>query len=531
MYRVLITDDISAAGVDLLRAASDVSVDIVKRPSPAQLLGVIGQYEAVITRSATPLDAPVFTAAKHLKVAGRAGVGLDNVDVEAATASGVMVMNTPEANTLAATEHTLAMMLALCRDLPAAVSSLKNGEWNRASFMGVQLAGKTLGIIGLGRIGSRVAARAQAFGMTVIAYDPYISEDVAERAKVELLADLYGLIERSDFITLHTPLSDETQGMLGKAELAHLKPGARLVNCARGGLADEASVLEALESGRLAGAAIDVFSAEPPRSELLKRLIARPDVIVTPHLGANTVEAQEDVGIQIARQVLDALRNENYQNAVNLPFFGGAGYKQSLPYLKLADAIGSLQMQLVRGRITQVEIALEGEEMSERGQSLVIALLKGMLAPILKERVNFVNAPRLAAERGISVTQVAPRGTSDYSNLITCRIISSKEQRLIAGTLFSGRAPRIVQMDDYRMDGTPEGRILVMTSRDVPGVIGRVATLLGEHAINIAEWRLGRTAPGGMAMSFINIDDPASDAVLEELRALPPVHDIRQVVL
>jgi D-3-phosphoglycerate dehydrogenase / 2-oxoglutarate reductase len=301
MFRILITDDISPAGLALLQAAPDVSVDIVKRPAPARLLGLIGSYDALVTRSATPLDAETFAAAGQLKVAGRAGVGLDNVDVDAATTAGVMVMNTPEANTLAATEHTLALMLALCRGLPAAHSSLKNGQWNRARFMGMQLAGKTLGIIGFGRIGSRVAVRAQAFDMTTIAYDPYIAPEVAERAHVELLPDLAELLARADFVTLHTPLSAETERMIGRAQLAQMKRGARLVNCARGGLVDEAALLDALEAGRLAGAALDVFSEEPPQSETLRRLIARDEVVVTPHLGANTVEAQEDVGTQIAR--------------------------------------------------------------------------------------------------------------------------------------------------------------------------------------------------------------------------------------
>lgn len=531
MFRVLITDDISPAGLALLQSTPDVNVDIVTRPHPTQLRELIGHYDAIITRSATALDADLFAAAQRLKVAGRAGVGLDNVDIDAATAAGVMVMNTPEANTVAATEHTFALMLALCRNVPLAQSSLKRGEWNRARFMGVQLFGKTLGVIGLGRIGSRVATRAQAFGMNVMAYDPYIAEEVAERAKVELVAELDELLMQADFVTLHTPLSDETRNMIGRAQLARMKRGTRLINCARGGLVDEAALLDALESRQLAGAALDVFSEEPPQADILRRLIARDDVIVTPHLGANTVEAQEDVGTQIARQVLEALHGENYQNAVNLPFFGTNGYRQSLPYLRLAEAIGSLQAQLARGRITRVELAFEGDEMLERVKPMTVALLKGLLTPILKERVNYVNAPRLAEERGIGVAQVAVRESSDYSNLLTCRVLSSQETRTIAGTLFAGKSPRIVRMDDYRMDGSPEGRILVMTSRDVPGVIGKVGTLLGEHNVNIAEWRLGRTAPGGMAMSFINVDDPVSDAVMEKLRALPQVYDIRQVVL
>jgi D-3-phosphoglycerate dehydrogenase len=531
MFRILIADDISPAGLALLQQAPDIQTDVAKRPSHEKLLDIIGGYDAIISRSATALDAVMFAAAKQLKIAGRAGVGLDNVDIDAATTAGVMVMNTPEANTLAATEHTMTLLLALCRNMPDAHASLKRGEWSRAQFMGVQLFEKTLGVIGFGRIGSRVATRAQAFGMKVIAYDPYIAEEVAERAKVELALNLDELLARADFITLHMPLMDSTRNLLGRAQFAQVKRGARLVNCARGELVDEAALLEALESGQLAGAALDVFSEEPPKSETLRRLIAHANVIATPHIGASTVEAQEDVGTQIARQVLEALRGENFQNVVNLPFIGAGNYREAVPYLRLAEAIGSLQMQLIRGRVGRVELTFEGEELLSRVKPLTVALLKGMLTTVLQERVNYVNAPRLAEERGITVSQIAPRTPSDYSNLLTCRVISTKEERTIAGTLFSGRAPRIIRIDDYLMDGTPEGRILVMTSRDVPGVIGKVGTLLGEHGINIAEWRLGRTAPGGMAKSFINVDDPVSDEVMEKLRALPQVMDIRQVVL
>ncbi len=530
-YKVLVTDDISPVGLALLRDAADVQVRVVKRPERAQLLDLIGDCQAVITRSATTLDAGVFAAAPQLKVAGRAGVGLDNVDVDAATRAGVLVMNTPDANTLAATEHTFALLLALCRNLPDAHASLKAGEWQRARFMGVQLFGKTLAVIGFGRIGSRVAARAQAFGMEVIAYDPYIASAVTERAKVALVPTLEEALACADFITVHMPLTAETRRLIGTDQLAHVRRGARLVNCARGELIDETALLDALESGALAGAALDVFSEEPPRSAALQRLIAHERVIATPHIAASTLEAQEDVGIQIARQVLDALRGENYQNAVNLPFPAVNGYRELLPYLRLAEAIGSLHAQLSRGPISRVEIALAGEELSKQAPALTVALVKGLLTPILGERLSYVNALRLAQERGIQVMPVAAVEQSDYSQLIATRVLAAREQRAIAGTLFGGHSPRIVQIDEYRMDGTPEGRILVMTSLDVPGVIGHVGTLLGERGINIAEWHLGRTAPGGRAMSFINVDDPVSDAVLDELRALPQVQDIRQVVL
>ncbi|RPJ42517.1 MAG: phosphoglycerate dehydrogenase, partial [Deltaproteobacteria bacterium] len=316
MFRILITDDIGPAGLTLLNAAADVEHDTVKLPSPEKLREIIGAYDAVITRSGTPLTAEVFAAGKRLKVAGRAGVGMDNIEIDAATLQGILVMNTPEANTLAAVELTLALMLALCRKLPQANASLKKGEWTRSRFLGTQLSGKTLGVIGLGRIGSRVAARCQAFGMTVIAYDPYIAEEAADRIHVRLVGDLDELVRTADLVTVHTPLTAETKGMIGAAEIARMKDGVLLINCARGGIMDEAALFEGLSGGKIAGLGIDVYSVEPPKKDLLRRLLARDEVVATPHLGANTVEAQRDVAVQVVQQVIEALRGENFRNVV-----------------------------------------------------------------------------------------------------------------------------------------------------------------------------------------------------------------------
>jgi len=530
MYRILITEDIGPAGLALLEAADDVRYDIVKLPSREKLLEIIGEYDAIITRSGTALDAGVFEAGKRLKIAARGGVGIDNVDVNAATVRGVLVMNTPEANTLAATELTLGLMLAVCRGVPRANESVKRGEWERSRFMGIELNGKTLGVIGLGRIGSRVAVRSQAFGMKVIAYDPYIAEEVAERIHVELVGELEELLERSDIITLHTPLTEETRGMIGAAEFRRMKDGVRFINCARGGICDEGALYEALVRGKVGGAGLDVYSIEPPRGEVLRKLIALDNVVVTPHIGANTVEAQRGVAIQVVQQVLDALRGVNYRNVVNLPFAEGEDYRALAPYMTLAEKIGSLQMQLIRGRVGRVEVEFRGEEVEGHVKPLTVALLKGLLAPILSDAVNYVNAPCLAKERGILVTTTRHPAAEDYSNVILCRVVSTKEERLIGGALFL-RTPRIVLMDGFRLDADPSGYALVMTNRDVPGVMGRVGTLLGNHNINIAQWQLGRDAPGGTALSFINIDTPADYQVLAELRALPPILSVRQVVL
>jgi D-3-phosphoglycerate dehydrogenase len=531
MHHILITDDLGLEGLSLLDAAADIHYDVIKLPSHDKLIEVIGEYDAIITRSGTALEAGVFEASQQLKIAARAGVGMDNVDVDAATLRGILVMNTPEANTVAATEMTMALLLALCRRLPWADASIKRGEWTRSKFTGIQLYGKVLGVIGLGRIGSRVATRCQAFGMKVMAYDPYITEEAADRVHVKLVGELDELLAAADVITVHTPLTEETRGMIGAAEIAKMKNGVRLVNCARGGIIDEQALYDGLASGKVAGAAMDVYTSEPPRSDLLMRLLALDNVVATPHIGANTVEAQRDVAVQIVQQVLDALRGVNYRNVVNLPFAEGVDYRSIAPYMTLAEKIGALHMQLIRGRIGRVELEFRGEEVEAHVKPLTVALLKGMLYPILSDAVNYVNAPRLAEERGIVVSQTRYPAAEDYSNVILCRVISTKETRLIGGALFLRDRPRIVLLDEYRLDALPVGRALVMTNRDVPGVIGRVGTLLGENGVNIAEWRMARNAPGDLAVSYINIDSPVGEEVMTQLRGLPTILDVRQVSL
>lgn len=531
MFRILVTDDIGGQGRALLAAASDVETRYLKHPSRAELLAALAEADGVITRSGTPLDVECFAAAARLKVAARAGVGLDNVDVAAATQRGILVMNTPEANVLAAIEHTLALMLAMCRRLPEAQAHLKAGGWERSRFLGRQLFEKTAGVIGLGRIGARVAARCQAFGMHVLAFDPYISEEIAERIGAELVTDLDELLARADIVTLHTPLTGETRGMIGPAQIARMKRGVMLVNCARGGIVDETALLAALRSGQVAAAALDVFSEEPPRSFLLRELLAHENVFVTPHIGANTLEAQEVVSAQIVQQVLDSLRGVNYRNVVNLPFAEGADYRSLAPYMTLAEKIGSLHVQLARGRLQRVEIECAGGEIDQQVKPLTVALLKGLLTPILGEAVNYVNSPLVAVERGISVAQAHHATPDDYANSIICRLTTTSESRLIAGALFSHSQPRIVRVDDFPMDVRPFGWILVTQNRDVPGVIGQVGTLLGAHGINIAEWRTGRSAPGEVAFCFINVDSEVPEEVLAKLATSPAMLDVRQVRL
>ncbi|MCC6188346.1 MAG: phosphoglycerate dehydrogenase, partial [Anaerolineales bacterium] len=481
MYRILVADEILPAGLDLLRAAPDARVDDL-RLSRAELLAQVGDYDALIVRSGTPVDRPLIEAGRSLRVIGRAGLALDNIDLAAATERGLMVMNTPQAYSLAAAEHTLALMLALCRRVPAAEAALRRGEWGRGRFLGVQLHGKMLGLVGLGRVGRLVAQRALAFGMAVLVYDPYADDDEARRLGVTL-ATFDEVLSRADYLTLHAELTPETNCLIGPVELARLKPGARLINCARGELVDEAALAEALRGGRLAGAALDVFAAEPPAPHPLLDL---PNLVLTPHLGGSTEEAQRETSREIARQVLDALRGHDYRNVVNLPFIAGPAFAQTRPYLALAEQIGALQAQLAGGEITSVEVEVKGADVAGLVKAVAVALLKGLLGRRLSQAVNYVNAPLLAAQHGLAIAQARGLETADYANLVSCRVRWTGGQRLVAGTLFGGLESRIVQLDAFRMDARPQGQVLIMSSRDVPGVIGIVGTLLHQYGVNIA---------------------------------------------
>jgi D-3-phosphoglycerate dehydrogenase len=527
-YRILITEDLSSQALERLEAAEDASFSVVHRPSPEELREIVPTYDAIIIRSSVRVDADLLGVASQLRVVGRAGMGLDNVDIDAASLRGVIVMNTPGANTIATAEHAVALLLALCRCVPRADASVRSGEWTRSQFTGVQLYGKTLGIVGLGRIGAQVARRAQAFGMAVVALDPYISDDVARDLNVSLV-DLSELLAHSDFITLHTGLTPETRGMINAQSIARMKPGVRVVNCARGGLVDEAALVDALRSGHIAGAALDVFADEPlsPGSPLR----AMSNVVLTPHIAASTVEAQRDVGTQIVDQVLAALRGEDFRNAVNMPVVDAHVFRALKPYLLLAEKLGSLQMQLSEGRIKRVEVEFQGEEVAEHVKPLTVALLKGLLDPITDTPVNYISAPHLAMQRGISVSETSGLPTPHYANLLSCRVLWDEDERLVSGSLLGHESPRVVQIDDFRIDAQPEGIVLVMESVDVPGVVGRVGSLLGVHSINIAEWRLGRIAPAGEALSFINLDSPAPQDVLDELMRLEGVNRVRQMCL
>lgn len=523
--KVLVADKILDEGIRILQTEPGIEVDVKTSLTEDELLRIIPDYDALIVRSRTKVDEKLIGKTTRLKLIGRAGSGLDNVDVDCATRKGIAVMNTPLGNTLAVAEYTIALLLSLCRHVPTAHIALKDGEWDRSRFMGIQLHDKTLGILGLGRIGKEVAIKCKAFGMQVIAFDPFINVEQAEKLGVKLV-DFEGLLADADFITIHAPLTDQTRRLISSEEIKRMKDGVRIINCARGGICDEEALYEALQSGKIAGAAMDVFEKEPP---LDSRLLKLDNVIVTPHIGAHTREAQKDVSVQIARQIIDALKGRGFDNVVNIPIMGEE-YKNAKAFLQLAEKIGALHIQLTDGRLKEVAVECMGEA-SELVKPLVIATLKGMLQPILKENVNYVNALYIANERGIRVLQSQNADARNYANLIEVTAQTEEGAKTIAGTLFNYNHPRIVKIDDFRIDANPSGVLLILSNMDVPGVVGKIGTLLGDNNINIAEWRLGRTEKENEALSVINLDSKAPMNVMNALKSFQEVIEVKQVIL
>jgi D-3-phosphoglycerate dehydrogenase len=526
MFRVLVTDTLAESGLDILRAAEDVELDYRPGLKGQDLLDAVAQSDALITRSGTAVTPELVNAGSRLRVIGRAGVGLDNVDVDASTARGILVINAPTANIMSATEHTMAMLLALCRNIPEAHASVKRGEWTRSKFMGIELEGKTLGIIGLGRIGTRVTARARGFNMRVIAYDPYIADSVFERVNAQRVT-LDQLLAQADVITVHTPMTDETRAMLGAAEIAKMKDGVIVLNIARGGIYDEAALADALNRGKIAGAAIDVYEEEPPGTD--HPLVAAKNVILSPHIGANTIEAQDRVAVQTAEMVVEALRGSIFVSAVNLPF-EGVSDAGAAPLIQLAEKLGTFAAQLMNNPVSRAAVELWG--LDERlTKILSVAALKGLLAPYLAESVNFVNAQQVAQTRGIAISTTNHPTPRDYANLITFRAASASEETCVSGTLFHENNQRVVSVNNYRVEFKPVGHVLYILNKDVPGVVGRVGTTLGDHEVNIAEYNLARSESGGTAMAIITIDSPLSNDALTALRVMPAIKEVRQLRL
>ncbi len=526
MHRVLVTDTLAESGLDILRNAGDVDLDYRPGLVGSDLLAAVAASDALITRSGTAVTPDLVGAGTRLRIIGRAGVGLDNVDVDACTARGILVINAPTANIMSATEHTLAMLLALCRNIPEAHASVKRGEWTRSKFMGIELSGKTLGVIGLGRIGSRVATRARAFGMHVIGYDPYIADSAFEKVGVERVS-FEGLIDNADVVTVHTPLTDETRGMIGAAEIARMRDDVIVLNIARGGIFDEEALAAALESGKVAGAALDVYVDEPPSRE--HPLLAAKNAIFSPHIGANTIEAQDRVAVQTAEMVVEALRGSIFVSAVNLPF-EGIGDADAAPLIRLAEKLGLFASQVINGPVNRAEVELWGIE-ERLTRILSVASLKGLLAPHLSDSVNFVNAEQLAQARGIAISSTTHPTPRDYANLITFRASSGAEEISVSGTVFHEKNQRVVSVNDFRVEFKPEGHLIYLINRDVPGVVGKVGTLLGDREINIAEYNLARRDSGGQAMAIITIDSPLDPDTLNFLRSYREMVEVRQVRL
>jgi len=522
-FKILVTDTIAESGLDILRNAEDVDLDYRPGLKGAELLAAAAQSDALMTRSGTAVTPEVVNAGSRLRIVGRAGVGLDNVDVDACTARGILVINAPTANIMSATEHTMAMLLSVCRNIPEAHASVKRGEWTRSKFMGTELEKKTLGIIGFGRIGTRLSRRARGFDMQVIAYDPYVADSVFQQHSVERVS-LDQLLERADVITVHTPLTDETRGMLGVNEIAKMKQGVITLNIARGGIYDEQALADGLNSGKIAGAAVDVYVDEPPGPE--HPLLKAKNIILSPHIGANTIEAQDRVAVETSRMVIDALRGSIFVSAVNLPFEGDA---EAAPFISLAERLGSFAAQVINGPVSRAEIELWGIE-GRLQKILSIAALKGLLSSHVGN-VNFVNAEQIAQQRGIGIASSSNPNPRDYANLITFRASSQRDEVCVSGTLFSERSQRVVSVNNFRVEFKPEGHLLYIINKDVPGVVGKVGTLLGDFEINIAEYNLARTATGGKAMGIVTIDSAMRPDAVAALRLHPAVEEVKLVHL
>lgn len=526
MYKILIADKFGQEGVDLLDQIDDVSYDELTNLSKEELIEKIAEYDALIVRSGTRPDAEIIAAGTKLKVIGRAGIGVDNIDIDAATRKGIIVMNTPQGNSIATAEQTLTLMLAISRHTAQSHASLLAGEWKRSQFVGTELYEKTLGVVGFGRIGRLVTERAQAFGMNVIAYDPYVSEAVGRNMNVTLV-DLEDLYAQADYITLHSVLTKETEKLINTEAIAQMKEGVVIINVARGKLIDEEALAEGLKNGKVKGAALDVFSVEPPEDN---PVVGLPNVLHTPHLGASTSEAQRNVAIQMVEQVVSALRDTDYRNALNVPFRAGPDFSATRPYMDLASKIGVLQDVLAPQKITKIEVEVTGDGLEEMVRPVAAALLKGILCHDCPD-VNVINAPVLAEDAGIKIEQAYDLKEVGYTNMISCRVHWQGGSRLVGGVLFGGTEPRIVQVDEYRLEAKPEGHLLFMRNKDVPGVIGQVATLLSTYDVNVAEWRLGRSAPGGEALCFVNLDRVPPQPVLDAIAQATAVTEVKLISL
>lgn len=527
MFKVLVADPISDFGLQQLMRAEDVEVAKITGLSEEELIAIIGTFDALLVRSQTKVTRRIMEAGVHLKVIGRAGVGVDNIDLDAATSQGIIVVNAPDGNTVTTCEHTFAMMMAVARHIPQAYAKTVAGRWDRKSFLGVELRNKVLGVLGLGRIGIEVAKRAAAFGMTIIGYDPFLSEERANKLGIKL-ATVDDIIRTADFMTVHTPLTKETHHMIAKPQFDVMKRGMRIINCARGGIIDELALIEALDEGIVAGAAFDVFEHEPPAPD--HPFLSHPKMIVTPHLGASTLEAQENVALDVSEQVIHILRQEPFKNAVNMPAISNDLLNKLQPYFTLCQQLGSSLAQMTDGAVREVTVECAGELANLDTSPLIPYVLKGVLSHHLgAEQVNIVNAVHLAKFRDIHLVERKSLLTQSSSSEITIRLKTTIEERWVTGSALPGVGERMVRIGPYPVDIPPEGYVLIIAQKDRPGIIGRVGTLLGNSGVNIATMQVGRNEVGGSAVMILKIDKKAPKNVLESLFAIPEIKRVREI--
>ncbi len=526
MPKVLVSDKLAQEGIDILKKVADVDVN-TGLPED-ELCKIIGDYDALVIRSGTQVTANVIKAASKLKIIGRAGVGVDNVDVTAATERGIIVVNSPGGNTIAAAELSVAMLLALARNIPQAYMSMKAKEWNRSKYTGNEVYAKTLGVIGLGKIGQEVAKRCQSFGMKVISFDPFITADAATALGVELV-EFDSLLQRSDYITLHVPKNKDTVGLLGTKQFAMMKDGVRIVNCARGGIIEDAALADAVKSGKCAGVALDVYLSEPP--DFSSELFDLPSVVTTPHLGASTEEAQTNVAIDVAEQIVEVFQGGSARAAVNMPALSPDVLAAVQPFLLLAERVASVAAQTLEGRAERVEISYRGELAAMETGPITRAVMVGLLSPALGETVNYVNAPVLAKSRGIEVVESKSADGGDYSSLICLSVKTDKGENELWGTLYGSRELRIVKMGGFPMDVTPEGVLLVAPHVDKPGIIGKVGALLGNEGINIATMYVGRKTQGETAIMVLGVDSEVPAKISAKIADVEGIRSVKQVSL
>ena len=523
--KILVADAVSEDGVSLLRSSPGIEVTVKTGMKPDELAKTIGDFDALIVRSATKVTPEVLGDPGRLKVIGRAGTGVDNIDLKAATRAGVVVLNTPGGNSLAAAEHTVTLLLALARNVPQANAELREGRWERKKYVGVEIAGKVLGVIGLGRIGREVVRRCRGLRMEVVGYDPFVTEESVADLGVTVCS-LDDVLARSDFVTLHVPISDDTRNLINADAIALMKDGARLINCARGGLVDEQALLEAIESGKLAGAALDVFESEPPTN---RRLVEHPRIVSTPHLGASTVEAQQRVGTEIAEKIREFFASGAMLDAVNFPSIGREAYREVQPLMNLAERLGRFLCQSVEGRLRRLQVRCFGEFGEYSLKPVAMAAAKGLLSPVVEGEVSFVNALDLAGSRGLTVDEGRSNENTPYSGLLRLTLDTEQGRTTVAGTLFTSTHPRLVEIDGVPIEAFPEGHLLLIRNRDVPGVVGKIGSILGRAAVNISDIQLGRLRGTDNAVSIISVDGPTPKDVLQELEAIPEILTVRPI--